>query len=102
MQNPSNLAEEAKKVPLNHPYIGVVASDDSFSFIVVTDWLLVLTTNSFFKALRDTMACFYVFNIDFLKVCTNPLYLFNIFVFSIKEENILQALIRFISSMNRL
>ena len=38
--------KEAEKVKLNHPCVEVVARDDSFSFFIVTERLVVLTTNS--------------------------------------------------------
>ena len=87
---------------MNHPYVGVVASDDSLSFFVVTERLLVLTTNSFFKALRGMMACFYVFNIEYPKGLHMPLIFLQHFVFCIKEESLPQALIRFIGLIDRL
>ena len=102
MQNPSNVGEEAKKIPVNHPYIGVVAGDDTLSFFVVAERQLVLSTNSFFRALRGIMASYYIFNIEYPKELHMTLIFIQHFIFCIKEVNLPQAVIRSISSLDKL
>ena len=92
----------AEEVKLNHPYVGVVARDDSFSFFVVTERLVVLTTNSFFKAMSGMMACNYVFDIMYPQPLNVPLTFVQHFVYSIKENVIPQALVRFITCLDKL
>ena len=89
-------------MPNNHPYIGVVAGDDSLSFSVVTERLLILSTGSFFKAFQALMASFYAFNIEYPKALSTPLIFIQHFIFSIKEESLPPAIVRFISSVDKL
>ena len=101
-QSSSNVAEQAKKVAVNHPYIGIIACTDSLSFSVVTETLLVLTTGSFFKAFQGMMACFYVFNIEYPKALSIPITFILHFISSIKEENLPPTVVRIISSVDKL
>ena len=63
---------------------------------------MVLTTSSFFKAMGGMMACYYVFDIQYPQPLNIPLTFIQHFVYSIKEDVIPQALVRFISCLDKL
>ena len=100
VQNPADVEKEAEKMKLNHPYIGVVAKDESLSF-VVTERLIMLATSSFFKAMVGMMACYYVFDIQYPQLLNIPLTFVQHFVYCIKDV-IPHALVPFISCLNKL
>ena len=89
-------------MPNNHPHIGVVAGDDSLSFSVVIERLLILSTGSFFKASQALMASFYAFNIEYPKALSTPLIFIQHFIFSIEEESLPPTIVHFISSVDKL
>jgi len=86
---------------INYPYIGVATRKDSFSFFVVTERLVTLTTNSSFKAMTGMIACYYVFNIQYPQPLNIPLTFVQHFVYCIKEV-VPSALVRFISCIDKL
>lgn len=102
LQKTSDVSVQARQVPMNHPYIGVVAGDSTLSFFVITERLVLFSTGSFLKALKGLMAAYYVFNIEYPKGLNMPLLFIQHFVLCIKEEILPQALIRFITSLDKL
>lgn len=98
----SDMTEQAKKLSVNHPYVGVVIGNDSVSFYLITERLIIFSTRSFIKALKGLMAAYYVFNIAYPKPLYSPLSFIQHFLFNIKNTTLPPAVIRFISCIDKL
>ena len=96
------MTEQAYGVAVNYPYIGVAVGTETISFALVTERLVVFTTNSFIKVLKGLMAAYYIFNIEYPKVIQYPLCFIQHFLFNIKNDTLPQTIIRFISCIDKL
>lgn len=61
----SDMTEQVYGIAVNHPYIGIAIGNERISFALVTERLIVFSTNSFMKVLKGLMAAYYVFNIEY-------------------------------------
>ena len=96
------MSEQAKKLSNNFPYIGLVAGDNTLSFFVIAERVVLLSSSSFLKVLRGLMAAYYSFNIQYPQTLSQPLIFFQHFLFSVKEDTLPPAIIRFISCVDKL
>ena len=86
----------------NFPYIGLVAGDSSLSFYIIAERLVLLSSTSFLKVLKGLMAVYCSFNIQYPQSLSLPLLFIQHFLFNIKEDSLPPAIVRFISSVDKL
>lgn len=96
------MSEQVCGVSVNHPYIGVALGNDSISFVLVTERLVVFSSSSFMKVLKGLIAAYYVFNIVYPKTLHPPLSFIEHFLFNIKTGALPPTVVRFISCIDKL
>ena len=97
-----NIADQVPDVDINHPYIGTIIANESISFTLVTERLIVFTSNSFYRVLRGLMAAYYVFNIEYPKNLYHLMCFIQHFLFGIKIDTVPPAIVKFISCFDKL
>lgn len=96
------MTEQVRGVIFNHPYIGVAIGNETVTFVLVTERLVVFSTNSFMKVLKGLLAAYYIFNIEYPRVLQYPLCFIQHFIFNVKSDTLPPTVIRFISCIDKL